>query len=147
MAALCLSGGRSNKTVVLGNDYPALLRARRRRLNWSERDVDLYRRHRWRVEGAHAEAKSWHGLARAVRRGLGNVRIQANLTAAAMNLKRLSLRFPGPQGCRARRHLRKLSARSCGLAAAGRGTSLYVNSPSAVPRSMMLCDGQSFGKG
>ncbi|AHE56576.1 hypothetical protein NX02_24845 [Sphingomonas sanxanigenens DSM 19645 = NX02] len=33
MAALCLSGGRSDKAVVLGNDYPALLRARRRRLN------------------------------------------------------------------------------------------------------------------
>jgi hypothetical protein len=31
MAALCLSGGRSNKAVVFGNDYPALLRARRRR--------------------------------------------------------------------------------------------------------------------
>ncbi|EQB00791.1 IS1182 family transposase [Sphingobium baderi] len=90
MAALCLSGGRSNKAVVLGNDYPALLRARRRRLSWSEQDVDLYQRHRWRVEGAHGEAKSWHGLARAVRRGLSNMRIQAYLTAAAMNLKRLA---------------------------------------------------------
>lgn len=90
MASLCLSGGRSNKAVVLGNDYPALLRARRRRLNWSEQEVDLYRRHRWRVEGAHGEAKSCHGLARAVRRGLSNMRIQAYLTAAAINLKRLA---------------------------------------------------------
>lgn len=90
MAALCLSGGRSNKAVVLGNDYPALLRARRRRLRWSEQENDLYLRHRWRVEGAHGEAKSWHGLARAVRRGLGNMQIQAYLTAAAINLKRLA---------------------------------------------------------
>lgn len=31
LARLCLSGGRSNKAVVLGDDYPALLRARPRR--------------------------------------------------------------------------------------------------------------------
>jgi hypothetical protein len=30
MARLCLSKGRVNKSVVLGDDYPALLRARRR---------------------------------------------------------------------------------------------------------------------
>ena len=36
------------------------------------------------------EAKTWHGLARAVRRGLQNMRIQAFLTAAAVNLKRLA---------------------------------------------------------
>ena len=41
-------------------------------------------------EGFHGEAKTWHGLARAVRRGLGNMRIQAFLTAAAINLKRLA---------------------------------------------------------
>ena len=50
----------------------------------------LYRRHRWRSEGFHGEAKGWHGLARAVRRGLRNMRIQAFLTAAAVNLKRLA---------------------------------------------------------
>lgn len=47
-------------------------------------------RHRWMVEGRHGEAKTQHGLARAVRRGLDNVRIQAYLTAATMNLKRLA---------------------------------------------------------
>ena len=31
LARLCLSGGRVNKAVVVGDDYPALLRARRRR--------------------------------------------------------------------------------------------------------------------
>jgi hypothetical protein len=38
----------------------------------------------------HAEAKTCHGLARAVRRGLANMKIQTYLTAAAINLKRLA---------------------------------------------------------
>jgi hypothetical protein len=74
----------------VGDDYPALLRARRRRQRWSEEDRRLYQRHRWRSEGFHGEAKTWHGLARAVRRGLANMKIQAYLTAAAINLKRLA---------------------------------------------------------
>lgn len=90
LAALCLSKGRKSKSVVISNDYPALLRARRRRERWSEEDQRLYQRHRWRSEGFHGEAKTWHGLARAVRRGLENMRIQAFLTAAAINLKRLA---------------------------------------------------------
>ena len=90
LAHLCLSKGRVNKAVVLGDDYPALLRARRRREKWSDEDRDLYQRHRRRSEGYHGEAKTWHGLARAVRRGLQNMRIPAFLTAAAVNLKRLA---------------------------------------------------------
>jgi hypothetical protein len=90
LAALCLSKGRANKAVVVGDDYPALLRARRRRDRWSDEDRRLYQRHRWRSEGYHGEAKTWHGLARAVRRGLPNMRIRAYLTAAAVNLKRLA---------------------------------------------------------
>jgi hypothetical protein len=90
LASLCLSKGRANKAVVVSDDHPALLRARRRRLRWSEADRRLYQRHRWRSEGFHGEAKTWHGLARAVRRGLQNMRIQALLTAAAINLKRLA---------------------------------------------------------
>ena len=93
LARLCLSKGRTNKAVVLGDHYPALLRARRRRERWSDDDRYLYQRHRWRSEGYHGEAKSWHGLARAVRRGLQNMRIQAFLTAAAVNLKRLAAAF------------------------------------------------------
>ena len=93
LAHLCLSKGRANKAVVLGDDYPALLRARRRREKWSVEDRILYQRHRWRSEGYHGEAKSWHGLARAVRRGLQNMRIQAFLTAAAVNLKRMAAAF------------------------------------------------------
>ncbi|MCY4549823.1 MAG: hypothetical protein OXC28_15765, partial [Defluviicoccus sp.] len=34
----CLSKGRVNKAVVIGDDYPALVRARRRRARWSEDD-------------------------------------------------------------------------------------------------------------
>lgn len=90
LAALCLSPSRATKSVVIVHDYPALLRARRRRERWSDEDRRLYRRHRWRAEGFHGEAKTWHGLARAVRRGLDNMRIQSFLTAAAINLKRLA---------------------------------------------------------
>lgn len=90
LAALCLSKGRTVKSVVIGDHHPALLRARRRRERWSAEDDRLYQRHRWRSEGYHGEAKTWHGLARAVRRGLDNMRIQAFLTAAAVNLKRLA---------------------------------------------------------
>jgi transposase len=86
----CLSPGRTNRAVVVSDDHPALLRARRRKERWSEEDARLYQRHRWRSEGFHGEAKTWHGLARAVRRGLQNMRIQAFLTAAAVNLKRLA---------------------------------------------------------
>ncbi|WP_423827898.1 transposase, partial [Sinorhizobium americanum] len=85
--------GRVNKAVVLGDDYPALLRARRRRERWSDEDRALYQRHRWRSEGYHGEAKTWHGLSRAIRRGLINMKIQAYLTAASVNLKRLAAAF------------------------------------------------------
>ncbi len=90
LATRCLPKGRSVRTVMISTDYPALLRARRRRDRWSAEDQRLYRRHRWRSEGFHGEAKTWHGLARAVRRGIQNMKIQAYLTAAAINLKRLA---------------------------------------------------------
>jgi hypothetical protein len=57
---------------------------------WDDDSVNAYQRHRWRVEGIHGEAKTQHGLRRAVRRGLVNVSIQVYLTAAVMNLKRLA---------------------------------------------------------
>ena len=93
MKGECLSMGRANKVIVLGDDYPALLRARRRRERWTDDGRRLYQRHRWRSEGFHGEAKSWHGLSRAVRRRLDNMRIQSFLTAAAINLKRLAAAF------------------------------------------------------
>lgn len=45
----------------------------------------------WQVEGVHGEAKNEHGMRRAVRRGLSNMRIQCYLTAAVINLKRLAI--------------------------------------------------------
>ena len=44
----------------------------------------------WLVEGVHGLAKTLHGMARAARRGLENMKIQALLTATAINLKRLA---------------------------------------------------------
>jgi IS5 family transposase len=89
----CVSASRHSRVVVLNLNHASLLRARRKRLHWSKRENRLYQRHRWRVEGVHGEAKTWHGLARAVRRGLDNIRIQAFLTAAAINLKRFAAAF------------------------------------------------------
>jgi hypothetical protein len=49
----------------------------------------LYRRRAPVIEGIFAEAKQWHGLRRAWRRGLGKMRIQCLLIAAVLNFKRL----------------------------------------------------------
>lgn len=88
--AQCVPPTAGSRTVLIVDGYEALLRARRRWRRRGTHERQLYGRHRWRVEGAHAEAKQWHGLRRAVRRGLANVAIQAYLTAAVMNLKRLA---------------------------------------------------------
>lgn len=85
---------------MLGHDYPALLHARRRRgptrtgISASgiagARRATIAKRKHGTVAPARSEAKAWHGRARAVRSGLRNMRIQAFLTAAAINLKRLA---------------------------------------------------------
>lgn len=90
LKADCLSKSRTSRTVLVPHEYPALLRARRRHARRGEEEGRLWRRHMGRSEGYHGEAKSWHGLARAVRRGLANMKIQAYLTATAVNLKRLA---------------------------------------------------------
>lgn len=85
----CVPKTASSRTVLIVDGYAALLRARRR---WPHRDKDTrnaYGRHRFLVEGVHGEAKNQHCLRRAVRRGLSKVAIQAYLTAAVINLKRL----------------------------------------------------------
>ncbi|OHB57655.1 MAG: hypothetical protein A2173_04540 [Planctomycetes bacterium RBG_13_44_8b] len=86
----CISSTAKVRVVLITDGYGALLRARRR---WQKRDeeiLDKYKRHKWRVEGIHGEAKTQHGLRRAVRRGLANVSIQVYLTAMVMNLKRMA---------------------------------------------------------
>ncbi len=102
----CVPGSRSRKAAEVGADHPALLRARRRCLRWSEEDRRPRERHRWRSEGFHGEAKTWHGLGRAVRRGLVSMRIQSCPAAAAISLKRLAAafcaRFPAVGTIRAR---------------------------------------------
>jgi hypothetical protein len=87
----CFSAGASSRVIAIADGYESLLRARRRKSRgWDRQTRMAYSRHRWRVEGAHGEAKTQHGLRRAARRGLPNVRIQSYLTAAVMNLKRLA---------------------------------------------------------
>jgi Transposase DDE domain len=88
LKADCLSGGRVNKAVVVGDDYPALLRARRRSERWTKEDNQ---RHRWRFEGFMGRQRLGMDLTGRCNRGLGNMRIQAYLTAAVINLKRLWL--------------------------------------------------------
>jgi IS5 family transposase len=90
LRARCFSATQKRRTMLIVDGYEALLRARRKRRRWSGRESEKYRRHRWRVEGIHGEAKTQHGLRRAARRGLWNVAIQAYLVAAVMNLKRLA---------------------------------------------------------
>ena len=86
----CFSPSMKKRAILLHKDHPALIRARRKHLAWGAREKAIYASHRGRVEGIHGEAKTWHGLARAVRRGLGNMQIQAYLTATVINLKRLA---------------------------------------------------------
>ena len=86
----CLGEKQKQRRVLIVKGYEALLRARRRRARWSEEDRRRYQRHRWRAEGIHGESKTQHGLRRAVRRHLWNIAIQAYLTAAVINLKRLA---------------------------------------------------------
>jgi hypothetical protein len=86
----CVTRGNKARTVLIVEDHGPLLRARRQ---WVRRDEEArrrYRRHRWQVEGKHGEAKTQHGLRRAVRRRQWNVAIQVYLTAAVMNLKVLA---------------------------------------------------------
>jgi transposase len=94
----CLPPSAKARSILIVDGYPALLRARRR---WPERDElvrRIYNRHRFLVEGIHGEAKTQHGLRRAVRRRLWNVAIQVYLTAAVINLKRLVRALIPPSG-------------------------------------------------
>jgi len=90
----CLTMGRQTanlpRYVKITDGYGALLRARTRHRERRARDRLRLAQHRWQVEGVHGEAKEQHGLRRAVRRGRKELAIQAYLTAAVMNLKRLA---------------------------------------------------------
>jgi len=90
LRARCIAPTATARVIRIADGHPALLRARRRHARGEITESELYRRHRWRAEGVHGEAKSQHGLRRAARRGLANMSVQAYLTAAVMNLKRLA---------------------------------------------------------
>jgi transposase len=90
LKAQCLPRGTPSRRVHIVTNHAAILRARRKRAAWGDDERAIYTRHRWQVEGAHGTAKTLHGLARAIRRGLENMKIQALLTASAMNLKKLA---------------------------------------------------------
>ena len=87
---ICLSPTARSRAVIIQDGHAALVRARRRHARGLAADRAAHNRHRGLVEGVHGEAKTRHGLRRAMRRGLWNVQIQAWLTAAAINLKRLA---------------------------------------------------------
>jgi len=53
----------------------------------------LYRSRAPVIEGIFGEAKQWHGLRRAWRRGLHKMQVQCWLVAAVLNFKRLAARF------------------------------------------------------
>jgi transposase len=89
LAETCL-GAMGVRALKIREGYAALLRARRRHLRREALDRMRLAEHRWQVEGVHGEEKEQHGLRRAARRGLGNMQIQAYLTAAVVNLKRLA---------------------------------------------------------
>jgi len=87
----CIAPTAHVRQILIVDGFTALLRARRRKeKRWDEQTREKYIRHRWRVEGVHGRAKTQHGLSRAVGRGIKNVTIQAYLTAAVMNLKKLA---------------------------------------------------------
>ena len=53
----------------------------------------LYRSRAPVIEGVFAEAKQWHGLGRAWRRGLRKMLVQCLLVATVLNLKRLAVGY------------------------------------------------------
>jgi hypothetical protein len=60
-------GAAPGHPAAQGPSRPAARPTQAREMGGRERSIDA--RHRIRAEGFHGEAKTWHGLARAVRRG------------------------------------------------------------------------------
>jgi transposase/transposase InsO family protein len=77
----------AQRCVNVGIHHASLVRLRADSKTDSFRQ--LYRSRAPVVEGVFAEAKQWHSLGRAWRRGLSKMRIQCLLIASVINLKRL----------------------------------------------------------
>lgn len=75
------------RCLNVGVHHAALMRLRADSRTESFRT--LYRRRSPVIEGVFAEAKQWHGLRRAWRRGLSKMKVQSLLVAAVLNFKRL----------------------------------------------------------
>lgn len=84
------------RQLKVGADHAALVRLRED--SHTESFQQLYRMRFPTIEGVFAEAKQWHGLRRAGRRGLSNMRVQCWLVAAVLNFKRLAA-VNGPISC------------------------------------------------
>lgn len=78
----------SQRCVNVGIHHASLVRLRADSKTASFRQP--YESRASAIEGVFAEAKQWHGLSRAWRRGLSKMRVQSLLIATAINLKRLT---------------------------------------------------------
>lgn len=85
LRARCTKSNRRQLKVSMYHEALTRLRADHK----TESFQALYRRRAPVIEGIFAEAKQWHGLRRAWRRGLPKMRIQCLLIAAVLNIKRL----------------------------------------------------------
>lgn len=128
LRAACFIPAMKRRAILLRKDHPALLRARRKYARWGDHERALCRSHRIRVEDFQGEAKTRHGLARAVRRGLANTRIQAFLTAAAVNPKRLAV-VPSEPAARG----------PCRVREAGRGHRLRLLRTAPLAQLRLCC--------
>lgn len=84
--------GSSRRELKVGTYHAALIRLRADSKTESFRQ--FYRSRAPVVEGVFAEGKQWHGLRRAQRRGLSNMKVQSLLVMTVLNLKRLATLLP-----------------------------------------------------
>lgn len=85
LRARCTKSDRRQLKVSMYHEALTRLRADHK----TESFQAVYRRRAPVIEGIFAEAKQWHGLRRAWRRGLSRMRIQCLLIASVLNFKRL----------------------------------------------------------
>jgi transposase len=81
----------SRRTLKVSINHAALIRLRAD--SKTESFKRLYRSRAPVIEGVFAEAKQWHGLGRAWRRGLSKMLVQSLLIATVLNFKRLATVF------------------------------------------------------
>lgn len=86
LKAGCTAKGQ--RTLYVSSHYAALVRLRTDAK--TESFKELYRARAPVIEGVFAEGKMSHGLRRAWRRGLSNMRMQCYLIGAVLNFKRLA---------------------------------------------------------